>query len=271
MRSRLFPVLLPRRLVRQPRGFAGVLGLALGSIALTWSSDSDAHFTLISPPSWVEEDVFGNPQKLGPCGGTNVTETETVTSYRAGSMLKVQWKETVGHPGHFRISLARDRDDLVVPAVETTTGDGLTGFSISAAIMDPPVYPVLLDGIFAREGVLNAEVEPFSVDVQLPAETCDDCTLQVIQFMANHEPGFFYYHCADIRIVAADAVLPEVTSGAGGSTAQSSEAGAGSGASADGAEESGGCTLTSGPRPFSARGVALFLGLGVALWRRRSS
>ena len=30
-----------------------------------------AHFKLIEPPSWLVENERGDPQKAGPCGGTN--------------------------------------------------------------------------------------------------------------------------------------------------------------------------------------------------------
>ena len=63
--------------------------------------------------------------------------------------------------------------------------------------------PVLADGLWAH----TAKVEtPFETDVQLPNITCKRCTLQVIQFMAEHginNPGnFTYHHCAELQITA---------------------------------------------------------------------
>jgi hypothetical protein len=246
----------------------GTLGLCL-----LVSPSANAHFTLISPTSWVIEDSLGNPQKLAPCGGDYGLTTDRVSTYRAGSTITVEWQETVGHPGHFRISLADDRAKLVDPAVVTTTGDGVTGNSISASIMDPPVLPVLLDGLFARDGAVNAHDVPFQVDVTLPETTCDKCTLQVIQFMANHEPGFFYHHCADIRLVATDAELPnelpdEIMGGLGGSGAGAS-AGSSSVASVEDADD-GGCMFSMfGPGKGSASVPLLMLGIGAMQWRRR--
>ena len=31
-----------------------------------------AHFRLLEPASWIQENQLGDPQKLGPCGGTSV-------------------------------------------------------------------------------------------------------------------------------------------------------------------------------------------------------
>ena len=46
----------------------------------------------------------------------------------------------------------------------------------------------------------------WETDIQLPNLTCAKCTLQVIQFMAQHgynQPGgYSYHHCADLQITA---------------------------------------------------------------------
>jgi hypothetical protein len=250
---------------------------------------------LTEPASWVVEDAQGNPQKTGPCGGSTVTETGAVTTYRAGQEITVSWQETVPHPGHFRISLARDRADLIDPAVETSNGDGVSGMSISAEIMNPVAYPVLADGLFPRETV--PAPEPFTTTVTLPDETCESCTLQVIQFMAQHGPGYFYHHCANVNVVAADAVLPEDDGatgaagsassgeagaasvgtdlgsgqgGAAGASATASPAGAGSVADDDDTDD-GGCSVTNrNPARISRAIMSVLTLLGIAsLWRRR--
>ena len=47
---------------------------------------------------------------------------------------------------------------------------------------------------------------PWESDIQLPNINCEKCTLQVIQFMADHgynQPGgYSYHHCADLQITA---------------------------------------------------------------------
>jgi hypothetical protein len=46
-------------------GLMTALALAIGAPALV-----HAHFTLMEPASWLVENRLGDPQKLGPCGGT---------------------------------------------------------------------------------------------------------------------------------------------------------------------------------------------------------
>jgi len=266
--------------------------LALGALAGFVSRSAEAHITLMNPPSWVVENNNGDPQKTAPCGGGG-TATNSVTTYRVGQRVEVQWKETIGHPGHFRISIASDRADFEDPPVETSNGDGVSGNSMSAEIMNPVAYPVLLDGLFPRPSVGLPQAAPFEQEIVIP-DMPGPATLQVTQFMAQHGPGYFYYHCADINIVAADAELPGAGDGAGGSasvgqagsasigaggtgggaagSAGSAGAGAGGGDIDPGNEDDEGCSLA--PRGIAGRGTPAaalaLLGLGVALVRRRS-
>ena len=162
---------------------------------------ADAHFVLEDPPSWHTQDAGGSPQKLGPCGNeTGGTDTGTVTAFQTGSTITVTIHETVFHPGHYRVALAlHDRSELppeptVTPGVGTPCG--------TVPIQDPPVFPVLADGMLVHTMPMSG---PQSFQVPLPAGmTCDHCTLQIIEFMSQHPlnnpGGCFYHHCADISI-----------------------------------------------------------------------
>lgn len=236
---------------------------ALGAFSLAWSMSASAHLRLLTPASWIEEDSLGNPQKTAPCGGeADGQTTGIISTYRASSTIEVSWQEGVAHPGHFRIALARERAELLDPPVTTTNGDGVTGVSLSAEIEDPPSYPVLQDGLFARTLVLEPRAEPFKVQLKLPDFTCERCTLQVVQFMAQHVPGYFYHHCADIRLIAADADIPDAELGP--STPMPAPEPS---TSAD----EGGCALPVGPgRSRVTAAVPLLAALvGVFLRRRR--
>jgi len=50
-------------------------------------------------------------------------------------------------------------------------------------IQNPAVIPVLADGLFVHT---SRPAEPFAADVDIPNINCPKCTLQVIQFMAEH-------------------------------------------------------------------------------------
>jgi hypothetical protein len=235
--------------------------LALGGFALLSSPNAQAHIKLMEPASWVVEDGMGNPQKTGPCGGDTVTATGAVTTYEPGQKITVTWQETVGHAGHFRISLAKDRADLIDPVVTTSTGDGMTGNSISAEIMNPVAYPVLVDNLFPRTDVTAPQAEPFTTEVTLPDEPCEGCTLQVVQFMAQHPPGFFYHHCADVNVVAK-----AVTTATGALQPATT-------ASSTSSSDSGGCSFVSGVTGQSSSRALLSSVFGfaaIAAWRRRA-
>jgi hypothetical protein len=112
-------------------------------------------------------------------------------------------QETVFHPGHYRVALARTAAQLPPDPVVTTRDSDRGPWSVSAAIQDPPVAPVLADGLFAhteRPMGLN------EADVQIPNINCVNCLLQVIQFMAEHaknaDGDYSYHHCAVVNITA---------------------------------------------------------------------
>jgi hypothetical protein len=182
-------------------GFA-VLGVAL------FPTIGQAHFRLLAPASWIEENQLGDPQKAAPCGGTNADygkPTYAVTEVKGGSMLHVKVQETVYHPGHYRIALAvNSPTELPVdPKAETMTDPNGKVMSVSGAITNPIAPPVLADGLFQHSA---KTADPFETDVELPNINCKSCTLQVMQFMEQHpvnNPGqFSYHHCAVLKITA---------------------------------------------------------------------
>ena len=167
-----------------------------------------AHFRLLAPASWIEENQLGDPQKAAPCGGTNADfgkPTYAVTDVKGGSLLHVKVQETVYHPGHYRIALAvNSPTELPVdPKAETMTNDKGQVMSVSGAVMSPVAPPVLADGLFPHSA---KTADPFETDVTIPNINCKHCTLQVMQFMEMHpvnNPGqFSYHHCAVLHITA---------------------------------------------------------------------
>src|SRR5262245_48590527 len=88
----------------------------LGALAVLTAAPASAHFILLAPDSWIEANVLGDPQKAAPCGTsatTSGTPTNKITAMRGGDLLHIKIKETIYHPGHYRIALAvKDRAEL---------------------------------------------------------------------------------------------------------------------------------------------------------------
>ena len=184
-------------------------GLCLSAAVVLAPSIVDAHFTLVAPASWLVENRLGDPQKKGPCGGTSAdagTPTNVIGKVQGGQMLHVKVQETVYHPGHYRIALAVNSRAELPADPEVTTRDSERGpWSVSAKIQNPAQPPVLVDGLWAHTDRTSI-AQPFETDIMIPNITCEKCTLQIVQFMAEHgrnaDGDFSYHHCADLQITA---------------------------------------------------------------------
>ena len=166
-----------------------------------------AHFRLLEPASWLIENDLGDPQKAGPCGGSNADwgkPTFAVTQATGGGKVHIKVQETIYHPGHYRVALAVNSPAELPPDPKATTMDTERGpRSVSGEVMSPVQMPVLADGLFGHQEKASV---PFETDVTLPNISCRKCTLQVIQFMEQHGPNnpgmYTYHHCATVQITA---------------------------------------------------------------------
>src|ERR1700691_4951522 len=166
---------------------------------------ADAHFRLLEPQGWLVENNLGDPQKLGPCGGTSTDSgmpTNAIARLKGGQMLHIKVEEEIFHPGPYPVPLAVNSRDELPPDPAVTTRDTDKGpWSVSSPIASQPKIPVLADGLFVHT---TRATTPFETDVQLPNIHCEKCTLQIVQFMTehgyNHDGGYFYHHCAVLQI-----------------------------------------------------------------------
>lgn len=172
--------------------------ILLGIFIVLPSRFTEAHFTLVQPPScWtIDDGGKGSP----PCG--EGTPSNIVTKVQGGHPITIKLVEFVVHPGHYRVALAvNSRAEL--PPDPDVIADA-SGLSLGASIQNPPKIPVLADGLFVHTSVPDNGV--WQADIMLPNINCARCTLQVIEFMADHGPnvggGYFYHHCADLQITA---------------------------------------------------------------------
>lgn len=205
---------------------------------LTLASSASAHFQLKAPLPSTAGDMDG--KGAAPCGPD--ASSAVITPVMGGSQIAITVNETVFHPGHYRVALSIDSRDeidpskpggLKEPVVKNAQGMPITsGNSVSADIQNPPVFPVLADGVFTHT---TDSPTDFTQMITLPNVTCDKCTLQVIEFMAEHSPPYFYRHCADLKITADPAKpLFDPNGNAGGTGGTGGTGGAGGGGGAGG-------------------------------------
>jgi hypothetical protein len=177
-------------------------------LTATWAaSPADAHFRLISPAPTLEQDDKGDPQKIAPCGGTTANPGKpsgVVTTVKGGQPLHFALTETVFHPGHYRIALARTPEGLPADP-PTMTREGPRGpISTSTTIAAQVLPPLLADGLFVHN-VRPATPRNWAIDITIPNVDCADCTIQVMQWMGEHghsaDGDFSYHHCAAVKIV----------------------------------------------------------------------
>jgi hypothetical protein len=185
------------------------------AIVASLVGSAHAHFVLVSPAASLVQNRLGDPQKIGPCGGVSANPgrgtpanpgvpSGAITNVKGGTNLPLLVQETIYHPGHYRVALAKTMAQLP-PDPVVTTGQTEKGVrSQSAVIQNPPVAPVLLDGIFVHN---ERPTQNFEGEIPIPNINCPNCVLQVIEFMAEHpgigvDGGFSYHHCAILNITA---------------------------------------------------------------------
>jgi uncharacterized protein (TIGR03382 family) len=236
-----------RRVCASIERMRSAVAVALLTVA---SSTAAAHAVLTYPPPRSTTEI-----KDYPCGALNSTRGANVTTLAPGSTLTVQFKETIEHPGHYRISFDLDGQDFVTPPDATSSTEGMTN--------------VVKDLIPDVTGTIPVGGRPYTVDIALPNMQCTNCTLQLIQMMtdkppytANADPAGaddIYYSCADIILAtnAPDAgtqvTPPDASIEDPGSNGRPPSS------------ESGGCSAGGSGAGLSS---ALAL-LGFAGWRRR--
>ena len=131
---------------------------------------------------------------------------------KGGDTIHIKIKETIYHPGFYRVALAvKDRAELPKDP-DAITRQGTRGpISVSGRIESNPQLPVLADGLFLHHAA-PAKDTFWEADVKLPNINCDKCTLQIIQLMteqskAPYDPSAedaddIYYQCIDLRLQA---------------------------------------------------------------------
>jgi Copper acquisition factor BIM1-like len=227
---------------------SALIGLLMGTSTVVAAAHVRLEFPIPRYPIPALED--GSNLKQAPCGTVGdhrTTDPSRISTFRPGEAITVRFKETIDHPGHYRIAFDDDGQDAFVEPASFT--------DIQAA----PVLPILQDGIADKAG------GEYQVNITLPNVECTNCTLQLIQVMTDKAPYVVntddvYHQCADI-VLSSGATTTDAGTGSDG------DAGAAGGAT------DGGCSCRAG-RPlgggvWSAVGLAC-IGLLLQRGRRRT-
>lgn len=225
-----------------------LVGAALAAV-LVAPSVAAAHIQMTFPTPRTLD------QKSRPCGGLNSVRGANVNVFAPGQQIEVVWKETINHPGHYRISFDADGQDFVVPPTANGTTMGMLN--------------VVIDLIADRS--TTPANNQYSQVITLPNMTCENCTLQLIQLMTDKPPyttdatsDDIYHQCADIAIRTPAGVDAGVDAAVSPDAASNSDGGVG----AD--ELTGGCGCrTSHPQPVGIATALLTLGIASRRRRRR--
>lgn len=214
------------------------------ALALTPSLAS-AHIALVSPSPRTAS------QKVGPCGAAGSVRGTNVTTLAPGATITVTWKETIDHPGHFRIAFDSDGQDFLRPPDAMTTTLGADESVVGTGVQ------VLVDLIADIQGNNPAGGRTYTQDITLPNIECDNCTLQVIQLMTDKPPyttddvsNDIYFQCVDLVLTTGAPPPPTPDAGVPGSDAGDTPPGGDGGG--------GGCSTGSGA---GLLGMVALLGL----------
>lgn len=112
--------------------------------------------------------------KTGPCGGVARAAQPAVLT--PGQTITVNWEETIYHPGRFEFyfSAGGDKDFTLLKSVPNNQNNANTPHQ-------------------------------FSTTLTLPNVSCDACTFQMIQVMAENPANpTYYYSCSDMQLKATN-------------------------------------------------------------------
>jgi len=171
--------------------------------------------------------------KNTPCGqSTDGRTTDRVNVFAPGETITLKFNEFINHPSYYRVAFDPDGDTFPmrtgVPANTTET-------TAQAEAAEQAVFQGSGSILLAVVPEVNGTAS--SATVTLPNMQCENCTLQLIEFMYDKgDPQHGYYQCADIALrggmtgdgnppaAAADAGAPGMMQNAGGAAGAPSNA-----------------------------------------------
>ena len=234
------------------------LGLAV-CLLVAAPTVASAHIHMLQPKSRTDNPTGDQKdQHCGTVGYSRAANPGRITTFRPGQTIRVMWRETINHPGWYRISFQPNGEIFYIPP---PVGNGGFPTENRTGQTDTPSGSIiLLDRI--ADGVVGTTQ---MADVTLPNIECNNCTLQFTQFMSDKAPytadalsDDIYFNCADLILSNAAPTTPDAS--------PMVDAGVDApGFPSDGRTAQGGCSVATG----KSGGVAVLALLGALLGRRR--
>nr|AYM52938.1 hypothetical protein [Jahnella sp. MSr9139] len=189
-----------------------LIGSFAFAAALSAAAVAQAHINMLNPTP--RHDSATGDQKAGPCGVAGSTRGSVIATFQPGEAITIEWDETIDHTGHYRVLFAEDGQDFPNPA---NGADVCTPGTELA-----PGIHCLADNIPDQAGGPN-----YTQPITLPNISCNNCTLQLIQWMSDKEDdgipnNEIYFECVDVT-------LGDGSSGQGGGSSSSSSGTGGGG------------------------------------------
>ena len=237
------------------RASLAFVSLASALPFLLAGTTASAHVDLVAPPPRLQGEAGGSQLKTKPCGQTtDKRTTDKITTFTPGQKVDIKIKVYVNHPGYFAVAFDPDGDDSFpfpranMDKVVAATDDPKAMFPISDTVLglrtdkDKDCYTEAADNS-----------HECTIPITIPNVNCDNCTLQVTQFMydklGDNNDNEYYYQCADIKIQGA-------IGGSGGAGGSSSGGAAGSGTTGGTGSSSGGTGTAGNPSTAGNPGTA---------------
>jgi hypothetical protein len=153
--------------------------------------EAHAHLELLSPePRERARDrrSVSSNLKQGPCGQEPNRRTNRVSVLEPGETIRVSFVEYINHTSYYRVAFDPDGDD----DLPVFGGRGILREG------DDPEGNCPVDGrVVLAYDFDDRNQGTHELSVTLPDVECDNCTLQVVQFMYG-SPRPYYFQCADL-------------------------------------------------------------------------
>jgi MYXO-CTERM domain-containing protein len=177
--------------------------------------------------------------------------------YTPGETITVRWNEYIDHPSYYRIAFDDDGDNgFEMRADGQTNAAADNPVAMENALgMDAEILSIVPE---VNDTTQGAGTDVREAQVTLPNITCENCTLQLIQYMYNN-PMQGYYQCADIAlrdaVVGGDAGADPVPGTADASAAAPQGAGGSLGTAPAPGDSSGTGGASGAPTGVAAPGA----------------